>query len=417
MKYLLTIFTLLPILVFSQARIVLNDNGYIRLNGGTQANKVYLVIANGNANAITTNGSGGNIVSEGENNLIKWNIGDKTGNHVVPWTNSGGIKLPLSVNITSAGNNTGNILLSTYRTSNALNNTYPQWPGIPVTHMNSDALGGADASLHAIDRFWKIDASSYTTKPNVTLSFDYNMATEGASPNTFAGGLKAQRWNSDEGTWGGAAKMFGVDNGIRVAAVIPVADFYENWTLVDITTPLPVELTNFAVYCNEDNVNIYWTTASERNSDYFVLEKSRDGITWEQVTITEAAGNSNTVNEYNVYDYSSNLIYFRLIQVDYDGVETIYGPISTDCQISQSDWSIYPVPVSDEATVTIQTNEDFTGDLLVVDNQGKTVLQQTVQLHQGVNLIQLTTQNLAASTYTVYLVNNTTFKPLRFVKM
>ena len=69
---------ILPSITFSQARLVLNNNGYINIE-----NNAYLVIDNGAANAITLTGTGGNILSENETDLVKWNVGNAIGNHIV----------------------------------------------------------------------------------------------------------------------------------------------------------------------------------------------------------------------------------------------------------------------------------------------------------------------------------------------
>jgi hypothetical protein len=107
----------------------------------------------------------------------------------------------------------------------------------------------------------------------------------------------------------------------------------DNIELWDITPiPLPVELTYFdgSVYSSYNVIN--WSTASEYNSDYFELERSVDGNNWTTVFKTNAAGNSIVTINYKYLDFFENLDihYYRLNQVDYDGKNKIYGPISLD---------------------------------------------------------------------------------------
>ncbi|MHA2039146.1 MAG: hypothetical protein ACW98X_22190 [Promethearchaeota archaeon] len=60
-----------------------------------------------------------------------------------------------------------------------------------------------------------------------------------------------------------------------------------NWPIV-----VPIELESFDGK-NEGNVNnIWWTTTSEINNDYFVLERSRGGEFWEEIYVKEGGGNS-----------------------------------------------------------------------------------------------------------------------------
>jgi hypothetical protein len=97
---------------------------------------------------------------------------------------------------------------------------------------------------------------------------------------------------------------------------------------------LPVELTEFTGYkTNEYNV-LKWQTASEHNSDYFLVERSTTGEFNENsvVTIKQAAGNSTELLDYTFVDkdFTNAINYYRLTQVDYDGNFKQYGPIAID---------------------------------------------------------------------------------------
>lgn len=74
------------------------------------------------------------------------------------------------------------------------------------------------------------------------------------------------------------------------------------------TSPLPVELTDFTATCNDNMVDLKWTTASEQNSDKFIIEKTRDLENWVRVDSLDAAGSSSTeikyqYNDVNVYGF------------------------------------------------------------------------------------------------------------------
>ena len=55
-RFLYLFLLILPHFFYAQARLVLNNNGYINIE-----NSAYLVVDNNNANAITTLGTGGNL--------------------------------------------------------------------------------------------------------------------------------------------------------------------------------------------------------------------------------------------------------------------------------------------------------------------------------------------------------------------
>ncbi len=84
---------------------------------------------------------------------------------------------------------------------------------------------------------------------------------------------------------------------------------------------LPIELLKFEGYENGETNVIYWTTISETNNDYFTLEKSEDGIYWEELDKIKGAGNSSSTIRYEYVDENPliSYTYYRLKQTDYDG--------------------------------------------------------------------------------------------------
>ena len=86
-------------------------------------------------------------------------------------------------------------------------------------------------------------------------------------------------------------------------------------------TPLPVELLDFDGGLKEDGVLLEWATASEYNSDYFSIYKSKDGTSWNLLDEISAAGFSNGLIDYKYFDarIEYDYTYYRLKQTDVDG--------------------------------------------------------------------------------------------------
>ncbi len=86
---------------------------------------------------------------------------------------------------------------------------------------------------------------------------------------------------------------------------------------------LPIELSYFsATPLPEKQVQLDWTTSSEINNDYFIVERSADGKSFEEAGKINAAGNSTGILNYGFTDHNpfpANLSYYRLRQVDYNG--------------------------------------------------------------------------------------------------
>ena len=96
-------------------------------------------------------------------------------------------------------------------------------------------------------------------------------------------------------------------------------------------TPLPVELLDFSASLRDKGTMVEWSTASENNSLKFDLYKSSNGSTWGMLSEIPAAGFSNSELTYKYFDtrISSGYSYYKLIQIDIDGEEDVYGPVYT----------------------------------------------------------------------------------------
>lgn len=84
---------------------------------------------------------------------------------------------------------------------------------------------------------------------------------------------------------------------------------------------LPIELIYFNATPNQKLVDLTWATASELNNDFFTVERSQDGNTWEVVATVNGQGTTTQRTDYSDVDSRpfSGLSYYRLKQTDYDG--------------------------------------------------------------------------------------------------
>ncbi len=83
--------------------------------------------------------------------------------------------------------------------------------------------------------------------------------------------------------------------------------------------PLPLNWLSFDVIKENEGAFLNWTTASEKNTDYFVIEYSSDGSTFKEMGRVKAYG-----GQYNTYFYRDptaleDTRYYRIVQYDLDG--------------------------------------------------------------------------------------------------
>jgi hypothetical protein len=183
---------------------------------------------------------------------------------------------------------------------------------------------------------------------------------------------------------------------------------------------LPVELTNFAANCNEKSqVDLKWSTASEQNSENFIIERSRDLTQWEFVSTINAAGNSNYNINYSTLDTDpfGGISYYRLVQVDNNGAEKIYGPISVSCSDTENSIIVFPNPTQGNFTVEISSTEIFTNaQLQITDLTGKVINQRSTNILEGKNQFTFEGLDLQLGTYIINLNSvNGKINPVRIV--
>ena len=384
----------------AQPRLILNNNIYMVLK-----NNIELVINNSAANAITTLGTGGNIISESEFNRVKWNIGTATGIYTVPFTKSLTNKIPFTINITTAGVGIGSILFSTYSGSTWDNSLY-----MPSDVANMGNISGSNNSAYVIDRFWLIDATNYTTKPTATFAFTYldaEWAANGGNTITEAN-LGAQRFNSATGTWWGYLPQGIINTGANTVTSVPVApaDFFRSWTLTDNSSPLPIELIYFTASPLPGGVGggsivlTQWATATEVNNYYFIVERTLDGINYEFVAQVAGAGNSNSTINYSAIDAApyQGVSYYRLKQVDFDGLYTYSQLVPINLENIEI-IIIYPNPASDYFDYLIGSSQADIVIISVVNTLGQTVIKTEENIDKGITKKRLNVSSLANGTY------------------
>lgn len=111
---------------------------------------------------------------------------------------------------------------------------------------------------------------------------------------------------------------------------------------------LPVELVSFHAELVDKEVLLSWATASEINNDGFMVQRSEDGINWDDLGWVEGAGNSDELVEYSFVDKfpNRNVNYYRLNQIDMDGKQE-YSDIESVFLKMQSGFTVFPNPTSD----------------------------------------------------------------------
>jgi hypothetical protein len=113
---------------------------------------------------------------------------------------------------------------------------------------------------------------------------------------------------------------------------------------------LPIELISLTGKCNNQNIELKWSTATETNNHYFSIERSIDGINWQLVTEVDGAGNSSSIKKYSYIDVVQydDISYYRLKQTDFDGGFKYSAIIGIEkCAVDITELAIYPNPANE----------------------------------------------------------------------
>lgn len=193
-----------------------------------------------------------------------------------------------------------------------------------------------------------------------------------------------------------------------------------NYTLIQpsisgiITQSLPVELTSFQANCIDfDSKSITWSTASEHNASHYIIDKSRDGITWNVLEKTLAAGNTSSISNYSIFDEKTQdgIIYYRLTQYDMDGVFEIFNIVLVNCGSNETSTTLksYPNPSVEGFYLDLYTRE-FTGpaEITISDSKGLIVYSQEVLVEKGSNVFHQKYSKADPGMYYIQVSNGTT---------
>lgn len=111
-------------------------------------------------------------------------------------------------------------------------------------------------------------------------------------------------------------------------------------------------------------VKVNWSTASEENNDFFTIERSTDGLTFEALGSINGAGSSETINSYVFEDDNpvEGVSYYRIKQTDFNGQFDYSEVVTAEVQTMLDMVSVYPNPVTGSyISAAIQHNIDQVG--------------------------------------------------------
>ncbi|MCJ8288327.1 MAG: T9SS type A sorting domain-containing protein [Crocinitomicaceae bacterium] len=165
---------------------------------------------------------------------------------------------------------------------------------------------------------------------------------------------------------------------------------------ITVNSPLSVEMKTIDIVCEDDQVSLIWETASQLNCDYFCFERSTDGYDFQVIEIIDGLGTTSELQHYvSSIQYDFRYEYYRLVEVDFNGERTVYGPFFRDC--GTDPLIIYPSPTTDLICIKFMGFNLSNTELSIYDALGKIVMCKQAELNK---MQQMSLKELSAGVYT-----------------
>ncbi len=182
------------------------------------------------------------------------------------------------------------------------------------------------------------------------------------------------------------------------------------------------EVISFDGYHYQGTNVLHWKTATEHNTDYFTLKKSRDGVDWHTFSTIGAAGSSNTTLSYQLIDDESDgLNYYDLFLTDIDGKQNHISTITVNEDLCSDGFisAYFPNPSSGKVNF-YYCGTNFEDALIVKLHNafGTLVFDTDIREFKESSAIELDLSNLENGVYyaTIYQNGDVQTKRISLVK-
>jgi hypothetical protein len=317
---------------------------------------------------------------------------------------------------TSPYNYQGDIFSSNDNSKFIMSNSDAQGPTSTLTHaiMQSPSFSTLGASTVSLNFYHHFSFLDVTDSAVIEVSINGTTWTEVANYNESLAASEGTPVNFQFRTINisaVAANQATVYLRFRHKAVWAFYWLMDNITVTNFGS-LPVKLIDFAGQSMNNRNLLSWKTAMEVDNLGFAIERSFDGIKYEQmgfVNSKSADGNSNSQLNYQFTDLNpvGKTQYYRLKQIDQNG-DFSYSNIVVLKTPGRTFLSggIFPNPVISDVNIKVQSAVIERPKLEVFDIGGRLVASKLVQLEQGSNKISLPVQHLKAGTYFIRMVSS-----------
>ncbi len=271
------------------------------------------------------------------------------------------------------------------------------------------ATGTLGSGIHHISslEYWNIYRTAGSYNPIITLSYDASYSQTDTVADLRVASLITGVW-TDKG-------RDGASSALSVIATV-LSSSFGAFTLASSTSlnPLPMKLLSFKATLNrlKNRVDLRWATATEKNSDYFIIERSVNSIDWSEILQQKAAGNSISLLQYEAFDDAPFMgtVFYRIKEIDFDQKFTYSSVQSVTKNSDESILVISPNPITSTARINFMAIADGEFQLEITNTLAQIVLYQNIFLQRGENKIELEMEQFNPGSYFIKISSAHTSK-------
>jgi len=163
------------------------------------------------------------------------------------------------------------------------------------------------------------------------------------------------------------------------------------------SSALPVELISFSGKSTDKGVELKWETASELDNDYFLLQRSDDGIVWSNIERIPGMGTTFIYSRYSYIDRSPipGLGFYRLKQTDFDNQFELSNVVTVEHDVA-GQVTLFPNPAKENITIN---RLESVKKLSVFNAVGKEIYIENQISVLSDEMAELNIENLPAGIY------------------
>jgi hypothetical protein len=372
--------------------LTINNPGSVTMTGGTfqVANNMTFTngVVNQNATLVILNGA----TATGASNQSHVNgTVRKTGNQAFTFpVGKNGFYRPISISAPSV--NTDQFSAEYFNTPQSFGFTYLA----PINHVSSC-------------EYWNLDRTAGSSNVSVTLS--WNQAACSNYAILMIANMKVGYWNSSNWVDWGATSIIGNSTTGSVTSLAPVTQFGPFALATNtVLNVLLIQLTSFNAENKGTFVDVKWATSSEKNCDFFTVERSSDNKKFESIGTVKGNGTTSLASKYSLIDNDIaglTKAYYRLKQTDLDGRTQYSKTIMLSFNQSTGKYSIYPVP--NNGQFTISGNMQKVRQVYLLNANGVLIRKLPLQAQQSIG-------DLTPGMYILQLVGDNITEHIKFIK-